>query len=175
MKNDLTEINKLNAIKNVFLAGIETPKKPTFLVVTGTIGTGKTTFRKEQLNNYVQIDYADILALIKEQYPNSKEIQDKYTLIIMNMLIQDALFQRKNIAIEILGNDSESLLKIIEVMKKYEYTTSLQHLKCPPEISKQRHEKALADKDYLSAYFTQESIINLLYNRLGLGEYISKK
>lgn len=170
---DLSLLKQLNAIKNVFLVETQTEENPEFLVVTGSIGVGKTTFRKEQVKNFVHIDYADILPIVKETFEEFEELHNDYTLMIMVMLIQDALFQRKNIAIEILGNDSEALLQINDAMKKYGYTTSLKHLECPDDVAIQRHEKALEeDEDYLSAYYTQDSIISLLYIQLGIGDYV---
>jgi len=87
------------------------------------------------------------------------------------MILQESIGAKKNIVIEIIGDNEKIIIPVIDKMKEIGYETSLEIIHCDPVEAYKRHLKAVEeDKDYISSYFTQEATLSFFYQQFQLGK-----
>ena len=147
----------------------ETP--PKFVIFTGGVGSGKTTIRKQDyFENYVNFEFGEILNAIKKEFGDDNPKLNAYISLTCDMILDESLGSKKNIVIEIIGDNYDVITPVIDKVKELGYEISIQAITCDPEEAYKRHLNAVkADPEYLSAHFTQEATMTFLYKKLGLG------
>ena len=145
---------------------------PKFVIFMGGVGSGKTTTRRQQFTNgYVHFDSGEINNAIKKEVGEYNPKLESYVIWTCGKILQECLNEKKNIVIEIIGDNKEVIESVAGGMKKLGYEISLKYIHCDPVEAYKRHLKAVEeDKDYLSAYFTQEATLSFFYQLLQLGE-----
>jgi tetratricopeptide (TPR) repeat protein len=132
---------------------------PSFVIMMGTVGAGKTTIRrKEYAKGYVNLDAGDIFAnLAKGEYldfPGELEIPLE---MVGRMLAKEAIRQKRNMVVEVIGDSTEDTEAMAKVMVTAGYEIVPVLVKCEVKEGYLRHTKAVAtDPKNISAYFTQD-------------------
>ena len=147
-------------------------KPPRFVILMGGIGSGKTTMRRKFLGEgYVNFDFNEIDKAIKDfigkDYPRIIE----YSVLACDIILKESILEKKNIVIEIIGDNYEQIAPVITKMKELGYDVKLIPITCDIEEAKKRHLLATKeDKDYMSAYYSQDLTLFSFFNYFGLGE-----
>ena len=146
----------------------ETP--PKFVVFTGGIASGKTTIRRQRYaDGYVNFEFGDILAAAKKLFGEDHPKLTNFAAVACDMILRRSLEARKNIVIEIIGDNKALFDPVFNKMRDIGYKCEICHVTCDPVEGYKRHLKAVAeDKDYLSAHFTQEATLAYFHQQLGL-------
>lgn len=146
----------------------ETP--PKFVVFTGGIASGKTTIRRQRYaNGYVNFDFGDVLAAAKKLFGEENPKLTTFAVIACGMILRQSLDARKNIVIEIIGDNKALFDPVFKKMGDIGYKCEICFINCDPVEGYKRHLKAVAeDKDYLSSYFYQDATLEYFYKQLGL-------
>lgn len=145
---------------------------PQFVMVMGGVASGKTTWRRKQFaSNYVNFDFGEICdALEKEFGVDSPRLSD-YAVLASDMILHDSIADKKNIVIEIIGDNKEIVETLINKMKGVGYKVSMEFIACDPVDAYKRHLKAVEeDKTYRSSHFTQGATVSFFYRYFELGE-----
>lgn len=148
-----------------------TENPPKFVVFMGGIGSGKTTMRRRQFaSGYVHFDFGEFYTAIKKVMGEDNPKLTAFTALASEMILQESIEGKKNIVIEVIGEALCPITPVIDKMKEIGYAVSLNAITCDPAEAYERHMKAVdEDKDYISAYFTQEATLSFFYGRLDLG------
>jgi len=132
--------------------------QPNFALFMGGVGAGKTTVRHQKYGkDYVHLDAAEIFANFAQgktyEFPTAFE----EPLELMGSLIaKQAIEQKRNITMEVIGNSLEDTRALIDAMKSVGYKVHLANIECDPVESYKRHINAVqTDTDYVSAFHTQ--------------------
>lgn len=154
-----------------FWENVPASNPPKFVLIMGGVGSGKTTIRRQQFaNDYVNIDAGEIYqALLKSYAPDDPRIED-YTAFATHLILKECILEKKNIVIEIIGDSAEAITPVIDKMKEIGYEISVSGITCDPAEAYERHLKAVKeDKNYLSAYYTQDATLGAFYTYFDLG------
>lgn len=145
---------------------------PKFIVFMGGVGSGKTTMRRQQFaNGYVHFDFGEIYNSIKKEFGEDNPKLSSYAGLASDMILRESIDGKKNIVIEIIGENKEIIETIINKMKDIGYKISGQFINCDPVEAYKRHINAVKeDKDYMSSCFTQDATMSFFYQLLELGE-----
>ncbi|OGR70808.1 MAG: hypothetical protein A2089_06240 [Elusimicrobia bacterium GWD2_63_28] len=128
------------------------------MLVTGCIGAGKTTLRRQKFGDgYVHLDAAEIFAMFTEgKYYDFPGIFRNELDTVGLKIAQRTMAERKNIVMEILGDTDGPLQAVAEAMHSVGYKVNLSCVACPLEECQKRHKYACdTDVNYVSAYHTQ--------------------
>src|SRR3989344_1628160 len=149
-----------------------TENLPKFVIYMGGVGSGKTTMRRHhQSSGYVHFDFGEICIAMEKGFGKDNPKLPNYELLAGSMILQESVEAKKNIVIEIIGDDEKLFIPVIKKMKEIGYETSLQFIACKPEDAYGRHLKAVEeDKDYISSFYTQEATLSFFYEQLQLGK-----
>ena len=144
---------------------------PKFAIFWGGIGSGKTTIRRKELaEGYVHFDFGEIYNTLKKSLGADHPKLTTYANFACDMILRDAISEKKNIVIEIIGDNYELIEPVITKMKGIGYDLSIKVIEADPGQSYERHLKAVQeDPDYLSAYHTQEATLTYFYHYFNLG------
>ncbi len=166
------EYIKIGEIAKPFWENGVSENPPKLVVLTGGVGSGKTTIRRQKYSvGYVNFDFGDILAAVKKTVGEDDPKLFSYVSLACNLILRESIEAKKNIVIEIIGENKEVLDTLIDGMSKVGYKVSFVFIACEPTEAYKRHVKAVGeDPDYLSAHFTQEATLAFFYDQLGLGE-----
>lgn len=153
IKNELDGI-----IESYFDTGSKS-QDPRAVIVMGGVGSGKTTIRRNQFaENYVQIDGSDIFSQIVDE--ESADDLDLYLPTIDKIgqkITSRAIKEKRNLAIEHIGDNAEEMKAIIDKLESIGYIVDISMVNCDPTEAYQRHLAAThADYHYLSCYFTKD-------------------
>lgn len=134
---------------------------PRFIVIAGPVGTGKTTFRrKKYAEDYVLIDAGELFDIyIADKSGDEAEKMEQRAMAVGVELAARSIGQRRNIVIEILGDQEEPKKSILPKMTSLGYQTDIEFIDCDVEEALRR-EKA-GGRDNMSAYYSQSE--TLLY------------
>ncbi len=132
--------------------------EPKFALFMGGVGAGKTTVRHQKCGkDYVHLDAAEIFA----NFANGKTYEfptafEEPLELMGSLMAKQAIKQKRNIAMEVIGNSLEDTRALIDAMKSVEYKVHLANIECDPVESYKRHINAVqTDTDYVSAFHTQ--------------------
>lgn len=148
-------------VKNIFTA-CKPEDPPKFVIIMGGVGAGKTTLRREKYGrNYVHYDFDEIcLAVIKvfgKDHPRLVEL----LALASDIVFKDSIHNKRNIVIEIIGNDEVVLKMVIDKMVAIGYQVHVELVTCDIAEAYQRHLKAVKeDPEYSSAYYSQDATLN---------------
>lgn len=145
---------------------------PNFVILMGGVGVGKTTIRRQQFgNSYAHFDFGEIYIAVKKVMEKSDPKFIRYAVIASDVIFKKIINDKKNIVIEIIGDSVDLITPVINKMREIGYKVSINGVTADPIEAYKRHLKAVGeDKDYLSAFFTQEATLSFFYDHLGLGD-----
>lgn len=145
---------------------------PNFVIFMGGIGSGKTTIRRQQHDkDYVHFDFGEIFNVFEKEYGKDNPQLSDYAMFACGLILKESLMGRKNIVIEIIGDNHNLIFPVIDKMKGIGYDVILSPIVADIEESRIRHLKATKeDKDYISSYYTQEATLSFFYQYFELGE-----
>ncbi len=145
---------------------------PKFVIFMGGVGSGKTTNRRRDYAiGYVHFEFGEILSAIKKEFGEDNPKLSNYAAMASDMILHESIENKKNIVIEIIGDNHAVVTPVIDKIKENGYEVSVKSITCDPEEAYKRHLNAVEeDPEYLSAYFTQEATLSYFYKQLELGE-----
>lgn len=160
-----------NLAKSFWEIGIS-ETTPKFIILTGSVGSGKTTIRKQQFSkHYVNFDFGDVVTKIRKEFDEDNSRLANFTALASDIILRESIRTKKNLVIEIIDVDDKLVYPVINKMKDIGYDVTIQHISSGPAESYKRHLTAVKEnKDYLSAYFTYEATLSFFYNQFKLGE-----
>lgn len=172
IKFNIDEYNKIIEIAEPFWERGISENPPKFIVFMGGVGSGKTTIRKQEYaTGYVHFECGEILNAIDKELERGDPRLSSYATLASNLILNESLTKKKNIVIEIIGDNYSLIEPVLEKMKELGYETFLKFINCDPVEAYKRHMSAVKeDPEYNSVYFTQEATFKFLYHQLGLGE-----
>ena len=166
------EYRKILNITELFCEKGASENPPKFVILTGGVGSGKTTIRRKDYGKgYVNFDFGEILSACTEAFGKGESRLESVIKLTCDMILGQSIDQKKNIVIEIMGAHEDEFMPVVNGMTKLGYDTSFVFIDCPPAEAYTRHLKAVEeDQGYWSSYFTQEGTLSFFYEHLGLGE-----
>lgn len=144
---------------------------PKLVIFMGGIGAGKTTLRREQFaTGYVHFDYGEIAEVIKNTFGADDPKLASYISLACKVILEECILEKKNIVIEIIGDNYDTISPVIDSMKGIGYDVSINAITCDIAEAYQRHIKAVQDDpSYMSAHYTQEATLSFFFNYFDLG------
>jgi hypothetical protein len=92
---------------------------PKFAIVIGGIASGKPTMRRQKYaEGYVHFDYGEIHSEIGKAVGRDNERLGMYAALACDLILRESLAPRKNIVIEIIGEDYAPIGPVIGVMRQ---------------------------------------------------------
>lgn len=160
-----------------FFKNVGPSNPPQFVLITGGTGAGKTTLRREKFNeDYVNFDFAEISRAIEKSVGEKHPRLIEYSFWGCDIVIKECILEKKNIVVEIIGDNYSQIDILIKKMSEVGYEVNLNTVTCDVADAYQRHIKATnEDKNYMSSYFSDELTLLCLYKYLGLGEVPSDR
>lgn len=155
-----------------FFKNVGPSEPPQFVLITGGTGAGKTTLRREKFSKgYVNFDFAEISKAIEKAVGEKHPRLIEYSFWGCDIVFKECILEKKNIVVEIIGDNYDQISILINKMKEVGYEIKLNTITCDVEEAYQRHIKATKeDKDYMSSYFSDELTLLSIYTYFGLGE-----
>jgi len=100
------------------------------------------------------VDAGDIFIELSEGefYDFPSHLEDEMNRIGKEKL-KKALTGRKNIVLELIGNDVALMTELIDLLKKIDYNINLEHFTCDVDTAVERNKNR--SDDNISAYFTE--------------------
>jgi len=134
---------------------------PDFVIFMGGVGTGKTTLRRQNYaDGFVHFDFGEIYTALKKIVGENNPKLMGYSVLASDLILRACIEAKKNIVIEIIGDNEQLITPIIDKMKEIGYNISIQAITADVEESYKRHLQAVEkDPDYLSAFHTQEATL----------------
>jgi len=166
------EYLKIGEIARPFWEKSISENPPKFVIFMGGVGSGKTTIRRQEYaTGYVHFEFGEILNAIKKEFGEDNPKLSSYAAMASDMILRESLEKKKNIVIEIIGENKDLIDPLINKMKEIGYELSLKFIDCDPAEAHERHLNAVKEgPEYLSAHFTQEATLSFFYQQLELGE-----
>lgn len=131
-------------------------EKPNLIIIMGGVCSGKTEFRKNKYlgPDFNHIDAGEIFIELSENeyYEFPSHLEDKMNQIGLEKL-RVCIFQKKDIVVEIVGENLEAVKELLELAKKIDYKTNVEFLECDIEVALQRNENR--DENNISAYYCE--------------------
>lgn len=131
-------------------------EKPNLIIIMGGVCSGKTEFRKNKYlgPDFNHIDAGEIFIELSENeyYEFPSHLEDKMNQIGLEKL-RVCIFQKKDIVVEIVGENLEAVKELLELAKKIDYKTNVEFLECDVEDALQRNENR--DENNISAYYCE--------------------
>ena len=153
-----------------------TPKsdQPIFIIVMGGVCTGKTTFRenKYSFKDYTHIDAGEIFIELSEgeYYDFPSHLEDKMHQIGITKM-RDSIKENKNIVIEIIGANYESVEELIGLSEKIKYSNRVEYLECELNVALQRNKNR--GNDNISAFYCEP--YNIMWFKQAAIEHFKSK
>jgi len=131
-------------------------EQPNLIIIMGGVCSGKTEFRKNKYlaPDFNHIDAGEIFIELSENeyYEFPSHLEEKMNQIGLEKL-RGCIFQKKDIVIEIIGENIEAVKELLELAKKIDYKTNVEFLECDIEDALQRNENR--DENNISAYYCE--------------------
>lgn len=131
-------------------------KTPELILVMGGVCTGKTTHRRTKYNSedYIHIDAGELFLDLSQgeyyDFPSHLEAEMNY---IGLEKCYEAIVNKANIVLEIIGSDKEGIDNLVEFAKQLNYTVNVDFLDCELEVAMQRNENRTFET--ISAYYCE--------------------
>jgi hypothetical protein len=172
------EFMAVNAIAERFLAVGKSAASPVFALILGGMGAGKTTLRRSKFgDSFVHVDFGDVYLAFEKDTSFALEKKDPrrmaaYGVLACEIILRKSIMAKKNIVVELIGDDAFAVTFLMEMMKGAGYEVQV----CPiyGDIAEAvaRYKQAVKDDpDYISAYDSQQPTISIFYEvsrKLGL-------
>lgn len=144
--------------------------EPKFVLVTGGVAAGKTTIRRQKYaTGYVNFEYGEIYTAVKREVGTDHPRLEVYVNVVCDLILRETITEKKNLVVEIIGDNYEKLVPLIDKMVSVGYKVEMVGITADPVEAYQRHLKAVKeDPDYISAHFTQDATMAALYAYLEL-------
>lgn len=129
--------------------------RPRLVVLMGAPATGKTTIRKERYSTgYVVVDAAEIFLNLSRggDYPFPRTFLEPMELIGASVA-KRAVFQLRNIVVEIIGTQFELIKELLDPMYALGYEIDVQLIACDLDVAIQRN--ANRGPDCISAHYAE--------------------
>lgn len=170
--DDREEFLKISRIIDHFVSNGISSEAPYLVIIMGDIGAGKTTLRRQKYSQgYVNFEFGEICKAVKKEFPEDHPKLFDYSLFTNFMILQESIKSKRNIVVEILGDNKDLIDPVIKKMLEVGYKLSLVCVECDLKKAYERHLKAVKeDKGYASVFFTQEATLSVFYEILGLGD-----
>jgi hypothetical protein len=171
------EYIKVGNIAKSFFEKIPSSNPPKLIILMGGIGAGKTTMRRAEFGkDYVNLDFGEIDTAIRNFMGKDHPRLIEYSLLASDIILKECILEKKNIVIEIIGDNYDQIAPVITKMKEVGYEVQLRPIISDLEEALKRHLQASKeDKNYISAYYTQEPTLSIFFNYFGLGEMPTNK
>lgn len=156
-------INLQNHIDHFFNEkSIAKDSKPKCVIITGGVGSGKTTVRKQSFTKgYIVIDANEIYRDLNKETGKDFDQLRGFINSIGQSIAKKAVVEKRNISVEIIGDSSEKTTALINTLTKNNYEVKVNFVHCDPVEAYERHLRTVKeDPLYISCYFTQDMHIN---------------
>ncbi len=166
------EYIKVGNVAKTFFEKIPSSNPPKFVILMGGIGAGKTMIRRAEFSkDYVNLDFGEIDTAIRDSIGKDHSRLIEYSFLACDIILKECVLERKNIVIEIIGDNYDQIAPVITKMKEIGYDVQLRPIISDIEEARKRHLQASKeDKNYISAYYTQEPTLAVFFNYFDLGE-----
>ena len=166
------EYLKIVEIIKPILESVKSSDSPKFVFITGGIGAGKTTIRRNEFSkDYINFDFAEISKAVEKAFDQKPTRLIDYSFWACDMILGDSITNHKNIVVELIGDNVDQITILATKMKELGYEVNINGIVCDVAEAYKRHMKATTeDKDYMSSYFSYELTLVSLYTHLGLGK-----
>ena len=167
-KFDGEEYQYLSKIADEFLQKGETSEKPQLILILGGVAAGKSTLRKQKYDNgYVFVDAGAIYLRLTDNETKKVDRIEDYCQFVGNIILATAITKKKNIVVELIGDNKEHVDYIINGMSKHGYSVNIQGVFGDVMECYQRHLKQEREgRDDISSYHTQEGTISIFASYL---------
>lgn len=147
---------------------IEEP--PKFVIVSGGPAAGKTTARHQEFpTGYVHFDGGEIVLAMNKLFDSEDPKMPAYLSFAGEYIVGTAISEKKNIVIEIIGDDYNLLQPVIEKMIEVGYKVTMMPIVSDPMASWGWFQKATEeDPEYMSCQFYEGLVYSSLYQVLGI-------
>ncbi|MEX0998649.1 MAG: hypothetical protein WD000_01620 [Thermodesulfobacteriota bacterium] len=171
-ESDGAEELKVRKVVETFLNPGVSENPPQFVIVMGGVGAGKTTTRKQQYaEGYVHFEFGEIYIAVRNILGGNNPKRKKYAVLASDLILKESIREKKNIVIEIIGDNYDIIEPITDKMHGIGYEISMQQVTADVAEAYNRHLEAVEkDESYISAYFTQEATLAAFYDQLKLGD-----
>lgn len=129
--------------------------QPEFIIIMGGVCSGKTILRKNKYSNgFANIDAGEIFIELSkgEYYEFPSHLEGKMNQIGIEKM-RESILGKKNIVIEIIGAEYESVKELIELAEKIGYSCKVDFLECDMDEAWQRNIDR--GNDNISAHFCE--------------------
>ena len=134
--------------------GLNAGATPEAVLVVGPPATGKTRWRREHLSDHVPIDAGDLFwflgASVDDDFPGPWEDALQR---IGRRVAEAALRERRNVVIELLGDEDSPVKAVAMSLRAAGYRTRIDAIVCGVEEAMRRNEARGADN--ISCYFAE--------------------
>src|SRR3990167_3567091 len=87
----------------------------------------------------------EILNAIKKEFGEDNPKLSSYAAMASDMILRESLENKKNIVIEIIGDNYDVITPVIDKMKENEYEVSVKGITCDPAEAYKRHLNAVKE------------------------------
>jgi len=155
------EFKKIEDVINNFLQKGAANDSPKFVVLTGSIASGKTTIRKEKYSkDYVLIDSGELFDSFDAKNNENTEKKSGHMMIAGIELVKRSITEKRNIVIEITADTPEKgdkLKQIIDKMSSLGYKAEIEAIYCDVEECQRRNAKG---RDNMSSYYSTDETLH---------------
>ncbi len=147
-----------------------TEDHPQFVIVSGGPAAGKTTARRQEFpTGYVHFDGGDIVLEMNKLFDAEDPKMSAYLSFAGEYVVSTAIADKKNIVIEIIGDNLNLLKPIIEKIIQLGYKVTTMPIVSDPMASWDWYQKATKeDPEYMSCQFYEGLVYSSLYIALGI-------
>ena len=169
---DGDEYIKIGSVVKPFLENGISENPPKFIIFMGGIGSGKTTIRRAEFGkNYVNFDFGEIDTAIRNFIGKDHPRLIEYSVLACDIILRESISEKKNIVIEIIGDNYDQIVPVMEKMKEIGYKVDVRGIVSDIEEARKRHLLATKeDKNYISSYYTQEPTLSIFFHYFDLGK-----
>jgi hypothetical protein len=129
--------------------------------------------RKDKYGSgYVNLDFGDISTAVKKAFSADNPKIINLAATTFRLALDNAFDEKRNVVIEIIGDNAHLIEILLEGVKKIGYDIHLDFVHCDPVEAYKRHvEAVMEDPDYVSAFYAQDVTLSYLFQHLELGAY----
>jgi hypothetical protein len=170
IKEGNNDISIIKEIARPFWVDKISENPPKFVILMGGTGVGKTTIRKQKYSDYINFDFGEISLEVKNILGENNPELTKYTVLTCALLLEIGIESKRNIVIEIIGDNKDLIVPVKEEMEKIGYSVSMVYIHAEPAQAIKRHIEALNNSDYLPALNTQKNTLHFFYQKFKIDE-----